>query len=180
MHGLWAASYIVLWVLVVVLVVTVVSLSRQVAELGRTRSDSAGSDGPHVGDRVPAFKASDVDGHEVAIGGGDARAQLLVFVSPSCAGCEVVLAGIDTLTDGGGLDAVIVTDVDDEESRLTYGGSNLAAPVVAGAELFHALAIPTTPYLVVLGSGGAVRGKGTATSFEQAQDIVAAARSSLG
>jgi methylamine dehydrogenase accessory protein MauD len=177
---LWAASYIVLWVLTVVLMVTVVSLSRQVAELERTRSGSAGRDGPRVGDRVSPFEASDTGGREITIGGTDARAQLLVFTSPSCAACEVVLAGIDTLTDGGGLEAVIVTDVDAEESRLVYGGRNLAAPVVAGAELFHALAIPGTPYLVVLGSGGTVRGKGPATTFERAQDLVAAARSSRG
>ena len=55
----------------------------------------------------------------------------------------------------------------------------MAAPVVAAAELAARLAVPGTPYVLVLDGDGVVRAKGTVNNLEQMEGLTRTARRRL-
>jgi methylamine dehydrogenase accessory protein MauD len=179
MHGWWAASYVVLWLLVIVLCVVVVALARQIGtlhlRLGPRGALEMDDEGPPLGEAPPPFDATDVDGRAVTIG-GPAEAQVLMFVSPGCMLCEQVIPSLGALAGSNDFAPYVVTDVDDTEARLTYASKRLSAPVVAAPALAAAYEVPGTPYVVVLDDYGIVRAKGTVNNLEQVEGLVETGR----
>jgi len=176
LSGWWAASYAVLWVLVVMLCVIVVALARQigtlhlrVAPLGALELDD---EGPPLGEAPPPLEAHALDGSPVTVG-GPGEAQLLVFVSPGCRVCREVLPGVPVVAAAHGLSPVIVAGEHSSE------GDVVAPPgtaLVASAEVMSSYAIPGTPYVVVLDHSGVARAKGTVNNLEQLEGLADTAR----
>ncbi len=179
MDGWWAASYVVLWLLVVVLCVVVVALARQIGtlhlRLGPRGALEMDDEGPALGEAPEPVAADDIDGRPVTIGGpGDA--QVLIFVSPGCMLCEQVLPALPALARTNDLAPYVLTDVDATESALTFGPKRLPAPVVPGATIASTYGVPGTPYVVVLDRHGVVRAKGTVNNLEQIEGLIHTAR----
>ena len=179
--GWWAASYVALWLLVAALCVVVVALARQIGtlhlRLGPRGALEIDDEGPALNEGRPPIEATDLDGRPVVIGGaGDP--QLLLFVSPGCRICDQVLPAIGVVARRARLAPLVVTDLDAEETALTFRGRRPHAPVVAGRDAVASYEIPGTPYVVVLDDKGVVRGKGTVNNLEQMEGLVdtAAAR----
>jgi methylamine dehydrogenase accessory protein MauD len=173
-HGWWAASYLVLWALVVVLAVVVVSLARQLGALsGSTARVSAhvDDDGPPLGRAPQAEELTDVYGAPLTIG-GPGRKQLLLFVSPGCGACEQVIPALPAIARNGQLTPVLVTDVDSTEAELAFGRAPAEARLVSAPGLLARLNVPGTPYSVVIDRLGVVRAKGTLTSLEQLEALI--------
>ena len=175
MEGWWAASYVVLWLLVIVLSVVVVALARQIGtlhlRLGPRGALELDDEGPPLGEPAEAFDRADIDGRAVAIGGpGDA--QVLMFVSPGCMLCEQVLPSLSAIAGTHELTPYVLTDVDETESALTFGPKRLSVPVVAARDIATAYGVPGTPYVVVLDRHGVVRAKGTVNNLEQLEGLV--------
>jgi methylamine dehydrogenase accessory protein MauD len=175
MHGWWAASYVVLWGLVVMLCVVVVALARQIGtlhlRLGPRGALEMDDEGPPLGEAPEPHDAAAIDGSPVTIG-GPGEAQLLMFVSPGCMLCEQVLPSLPAIAGAGRLAPYVVTDVDPVESELRFGAKRLAAPVVPGREIASAYDVPGTPYVVVLDDLGVVQAKGTVNNLEQMEGLV--------
>src|SRR5438093_5730118 len=93
MHGWWAISFVVLWLLVIALALLVLALARQVGtlhlRLGPRGALEIDAEGPPLGEAPEPVDARDLDERPVAIGGPGA-AQLVLFVSPGCALCREV------------------------------------------------------------------------------------------
>lgn len=175
MQGWWAASYVLLWALVLVLCVVVVALARQIGtlhlRLGPRGALELDDEGPPLGEAPEPVDAADVDGRRVTIGGpGDA--QLLMFVSPGCTLCEQVLPAVPVIAAQGRLTPYLLTDVDATESALTFGARDLNASVVPGREIAEAYGVPGTPYVVVTDVQGVVQAKGTVNNLEQMEGLV--------
>ena len=174
MDGWWAASYVALWILVVVLAVVVVALARQIGtlylRLGPRGALEMDAEGPALGSRAPDARLTALDGSTVRIG-GSAQAQLLLFVSPGCHICEQVLPGTGALKRLG-VSPVIVTDQDAEETALVYGRKRSDAPIVPGIGIVQAFEVPGTPYVVVIDDDGVVKAKGTVNNLEQLEGLV--------
>ena len=175
MHGWWAASYVVLWLLVLTLAVVVVALARQIGtlhlRLGPRGALELDDEGPPLGEAPEAFDLADVDGRGVTIG-GPGRAQLLMFVTPGCTLCEQVLPSLPVIAAAGELSPYVLTDVDATEAALAFGSKRLGAPVVPASQVASAYAVPGTPYVVVLDRLGVVQAKGTANNLEQMEGLV--------
>ena len=175
MHGWWAASYVVLWSLVIVLCVVVVALARQIGtlhlRLGPRGALEMDDEGPPLGEAPEPFDLTDIDGGSVTIG-GPGNPQLLLFVSPGCMLCEQVLPSVSAIAAAGRLTPYVLTDVDATESALTFGPKRLEAPVVPGQPIASAYDVPGTPYVVVLDEQGVVKAKGTVNNLEQMEGLV--------
>ena len=175
MHGWWAFSYVVLWIVVAALALLVVALARQVGtlhlRLGPRGALEVDGEGPPLGDVPEPLDLTDVDGRPVAVGGPGA-AQLLLFVSPGCPLCRDVLPSVGAAARAGGLSPIVLTEGEPEDARHLMDGLRIHAPVVAEPDLGTRYAVPGTPFAVVLDRLGVVRAKGTVNSLEQLEGLV--------
>jgi methylamine dehydrogenase accessory protein MauD len=178
MDGWWLASYLALWVVVVVLAVLVVALARQVGtlhlRLGPRGALELDDEGPPLGEAPQPEEVRDLRGRWVTVG-GPGSAQFLLFVSPGCPVCREVLPGVGAAAGAAGMTPVVVADSDGPEVRAAYGDGT-PAPVVAAPELAGRYEIPGTPYAVALDELGVVRAKGTVNNLEQMEGLVDTAR----
>src|SRR6266540_3326374 len=105
MHGWWAVSYVVLWLIVAALALLVLALARQVGtlhlRLGPRGALEIEDEGPPLGDAPEPVDLPTVDGRSVSVGGpGDGR--LVLFVSPGCPVCREVLPSVDVAARAAG------------------------------------------------------------------------------
>jgi len=175
LEGWWAASYVVLWVLVVVLALVVVALARQIGTLhmriGPHGALEIDTEGPPLGEPVEPFDVEDVEGSAVTVG-GPGSPQLLLFVSPGCQLCAQVLPSVDAVAAAGGLSPLVLTDGDREETLTSYSSRSWAAPLVPATRVAENYSIPGTPYAVILDDLGIVRSKGTINNLEQMEGLI--------
>ncbi|MBK5224023.1 MAG: hypothetical protein JJE52_14350 [Acidimicrobiia bacterium] len=154
--GVWIASYVALWIAVVVLGVAVVALLRQIGVLhARVRPMGVhfGGEGPerHAPAPLPerfAFDAADVT--------------LLAFTSPTCEICHSLLPGLRALRrDEKGLALELID----------HGPSTL--------EVFSAYAVTGTPYVVAVDRAGIVQARGVANTLDQVEEMLDEVRTDL-
>lgn len=144
--SVWVASYVLLWLAVLALGVTVLALLRQIGVL-HTRLRPLGghpaNEGPPVGMPAPTLAGVEYS---------SASTTLLAFTSPTCAICASLLPGIDAL-------------------RRQY--KDVAVQVIShgpGTEVtFDAFAVASTPYVVLVDDDGLVSNKGVVNSLEQVE-----------
>ena len=148
-RGFWEASYAVLWLAVVALVVLVLSLYRQVGVLhlriGPRGALEEEGEGPELG--------STADHPAVPPG----RATLVAFTSAGCPVCHQIVPGLRVLERDPALAVV-----------------HAAYEEHGGRELHAAFDVPGTPYAVYLDADGVIRAKGTVNTLEQLESLVAA------
>ncbi len=175
MDGWWAASYAVLWLVVIMLCVVVVALARQIGtlhlRLGPRGALEIDDEGPPLDDAPPIVEARDLDGAPVTLGGGG-PARLVLFVSPGCLVCDRVLPSVGVVANSARLEALVVSDVDAHESKAAFGSTLGGIRIVPAPELMQTYAVPGTPYLVVMDPEGIVRAKGTINNLEQMEGLV--------
>jgi methylamine dehydrogenase accessory protein MauD len=180
MNGWWLASYVILWILVVLLALVVLALARQVGtlhlRLGPRGALEVDDEGPPLGEAPEPYDLSDLQGRRISIG-GPGRAQLLLFVSPGCPVCREVLPSLPAAARIGGMEPVVVADASASEASDAYATDRAA--VVASPEAAASYRIPGTPYAVALDVLGVVRAKGTINNLEQMEGLVDTARRRL-
>lgn len=169
----FTASYVALWVLVIALCFVVVALARQIGtlhlRLGPRGALELDDEGPELGSAATPIDTEDIRGDAVSIGAGR---QLLLFVSPGCHVCEQVLPSVEAVAQAGKLTPVVVTDVDEEETALTFKNKRVNTPVVAGIGIAQSYQIPGTPYVVITDPAGRIAAKGTVNNLEQIEGLV--------
>lgn len=151
--GVWIASYVLLWVLVLVLVVAVIALLRQIGVLHARLSPLGthpGGEGPELDSLAPVRVELDYD---------DAALTLVAFTSPTCTVCATLRPSLEAV-------------------RRTYGDLHLHVVDLADGtrSLFDAFNVRSTPYVVAVDGDGIVRGAGVANSLEQVEELVEDAR----
>lgn len=185
MSGWWAASYFVLWLLVIMLCIVVVSLARQIGtlhlRLGPRGALEIDDEGPPLEEAPRPTTVIDLQGRTLDIG-GPGTWQLIAFASPNCHLCAQLLPSVPVAARSKGLMPVVVVDTDADEARIESRTLNLDAAVVASHDLSVAFRVPGTPYVVILDELGVVRAKGTANNLEQLEGLMetAARRASDG
>jgi thiol-disulfide isomerase/thioredoxin len=152
--SVWVASYVILWVTVVLLCFTVVVLLRQIGILHtRVRPVGVhhGGEGLEAGVPAPPVPATDYAAAELT---------LVVFTSPTCTLCRELLPSI----------AALERDYDDVAVSVV-SHSPASAPV------FTAFNVYSTPYVVAVDADGVVRGGGVANTLEQIEELIGGVRS---
>ena len=177
MHGWWAVSYVVLWILVVGLALLCLALARQVGtlhlRLGPRGALEIDQEGPPLGEAPEALDLADLDGRPVSIGGAGAS-QLVLFVSPDCPVCRDVLPSLPAAARAGGLSPVVVADLQPGETSDLL--DRVRAPVAPAPFALDRYGVPGTPFAVVFDEMGVVRAKGTVNNLEQLEGLVDTAK----
>lgn len=175
MDSWWAASYVILWLLVIVLCFVVVALARQVGtlhlRLGPRGALEMDDEGPPIGEAPVGAVLTGIDGRTVDVGGPGA-AQVLLFVSPGCHLCEEVLPSVGVAARTKDMDPIVLVDADPLETKHLFENRKLGAAVASGSQLAAAYGVPGTPYVVVLDALGVVRAKGTVNNLEQLEGLI--------
>jgi hypothetical protein len=147
--GVWVASYVLLWLAVIILGVAVLALLRQIGVL-HTRLRPLGAhfagEGP---ERLAPAPAADLFSYP------SAQLTLVAFTSPTCEICHALEPGLRAL-DGqyGELRLEIVE----------HGAATLS--------LFNAFNVTSTPYFVTVDRTGIVQARGVANTLEQVEVMI--------
>ena len=165
MNGWWVASFIVLWVVVIVLSGVVIALARQIGLLHLRISPTGALDtaeGPPVGEMAPRL-APVLPGRET----------LVVFGSDGCGLCHDLLPSVNTLARSEPGMVVVVA------SASAGFVEQVRAPVVPVADVAAVASyrIRSTPYAVYLDSAGIVGAKGIVNTLEHLESVVERGRS---
>lgn len=171
MEGWWAASYVILWCVVIALVILCVALARQIGilhlRIAPTGALEVDDEGPPLGEAPSPIDATDSHGAGVTIGGpGDP--QFVLFVSAGCRICHEVIPGLKPAAQSSGLRPILITDDLDSRDGLRSHGPQ----VVASTEAASYYNVPGTPYAVITDGAGVVRAKGTVNNIEQMEGLV--------
>lgn len=148
--GVWIASYVVLWLAVVGLSLTVVALLRQLGVLHarlRPLGVHGANQGPAVGAVAPPSSTLDY---------GAAPLTLVAFTSERCEVCRSLVPSLPFLQRDYAATVNLVV--------LDHGPGTAA--------LFTAFNVSSTPYFVAVDRAGVVRGGGVANSLEQVEVLV--------
>lgn len=174
MTGWWLASYIVLWVFLVLLVFVLLVVLRQLgliyiqAQAGGIRLD----EGPVLGSSIPVFEAVDeISGEAFVFPSGEAELSLLIFVSPNCSICEEAIRGVDLLAKDHGVGVLVVSN-DGERSDQLRGLVEPPARFIASPQRHQLLAIQSTPQAIVVDGKGVVVEKTIVNRFEHVQELL--------
>lgn len=175
MPGWWAASYIVLWFLVIVLSIVVVALARQIGtlhlRLGPRGALEIDNEGPPLGEAPAPTTSRALDGSMVEIA-GPGRWQVLMFASPNCHLCEQVAPALRVAARKRNAEAAVIVDADELDAHTAYANKDVLVPIVASPDLNQIFDIPGTPFIVVLDDLGIVQAKGTANNLEQLEGLI--------
>jgi thiol-disulfide isomerase/thioredoxin len=149
----WIASYVALWIAVLLLAVAVVALLRQIgvlhARLAPLGVHFAG-EGPLLDSVAPHGASFGYESHELT---------LVAFTSPTCEVCATLRPSLEVLAKHYREVGVRVVDLDDT-TRGTFDAFN----------------VRSTPYLVAVDGTGVVRGRGVPNSLEQMEELLGEAR----
>jgi len=172
-------SSLLLWVVIVILTIAVLALARQIGIL-HTRLAPAGalmtSAGPKVGELAPELEIDDINQRPLKIGGQRQKAQLILFVSPTCPICKTLVPTARSLarSERGRLDVAFASDGGDVEQHRRYVADMGmdGHPYVVSLELGMRFEVGKLPYAVLIGADGVLRSKGLVNSREHLESLV--------
>jgi len=179
-------SHVLLWCLVLVLALVVLALARQVGVLSE-RVAPAGAlmptNGPKVGDRTPAATYKDLAGTDITVGGPspDGRATLVLWVSPTCPVCKMLVPTAISLAQAERLRLVFASDGDGLEAHRTYVRDLGIAdfPYVVSSALGLGFAVGRLPFAALIRADGVLSGKGLVNTREHLESLVEAMRTGV-
>ena len=171
-------SNAILWCLVIALVVVVVALARQVGIL-HERVAPAGAlmptNGPKVGELTAAQVYTDLQGAAVTIGGASAEgtATLVLWVSPTCPVCRMLLPTAVSLAKRERLRLVLASDGENIAQHRAYV-ADLAldsCPYIVSQALGMDYAVSKLPFAVLIGIDGVLASKGLVNTREHLESL---------
>jgi len=172
-------SNVLLWLVVVALAGIVLALVRQIGILHERVAPAGallGGEGPRPGELAPELLLADLAGRPVRVGGPDpsGASTLLLFVSPSCPVCKVVLPAARSLRDAerGALRLVLASDGPLAEHAAFARERDLRGETyVVSAELGLRYRVGSLPHAVLLDAAGVVRARGLVNSREHLESL---------
>ncbi|MEJ1962728.1 MAG: redoxin family protein [Gammaproteobacteria bacterium] len=180
----FSLSYIFLWVLVIALSLVVLALARQVGVLHDRIAPTGAlmiAKGLSVGQPAPVVAAVDLDGTTRQLGAArtDGRSTLVIFVSPTCPVCKVLLPVLKASqrSEKDWLHIVLASDGDaraQEDFRVKQGLQSF--PYVLSTTLGISYQVNRLPYAVLLDEQGVVLARGLINSREHLESLFEAKR----
>lgn len=181
MTDLWLASYVVLWVLVIAMFIVVLASLRLVGLL-YSRFPPYGargsSEGVAIGNELPAFRGTTLDGKDVVIPDpANALPSLVVFVSPNCGACAELAPALRSIwrSDRKAMNLLLVGASGDEAQAREFASQHHLAsiPYVVAPEWAAANHILGTPFAIAVDAGSKVLAKGVANHLEHLDSLLA-------
>ncbi len=174
----------VLWVLVLALALVVLALVRQVSLL-HARISPVGAlmlaKGLRVGEPSPVIEAVDLAGVPLTVGGAraDGRSQLVMFVSPTCPVCKVLLPVLKSSrrTEQDWLEIVLASDGDEGAQRSFVTAQGLEVfPYVVAESVGLGFQVSRLPFAALIDPDGVLRARGIINSREHLESLFEAKR----
>jgi methylamine dehydrogenase accessory protein MauD len=187
MSNALAAILVLLTLVVLVLVFAVIALARQIGIL-HTRLAPAGAlmttAGPKLGEKISNMTIPDIHGKGVEIGATGAnvnagKAQLLLFVSPSCPLCKDLVPTAKSVARSENVSLIFGSDGGKADQHLQYiEKMDLQKyPYIVSLELGMRFEVAKLPYAVLIDETGVLRSKGLVNSREHLESLVLAMQS---
>ena len=172
-------SNVLLWIVVLLLCAVVVALVRQIGILHERIAPVGAlalSQGPKVGEEVPRFDLTAIDGRHVKVGGPNeqGRSTLLFFLSPTCPVCKTLLPVLKSSRrkERSWLDVFLASDGDLDEQKAFVRENDLSELIyIVSADLGISLRIGRLPYVVLLDEQGVIRAQGLVNSREHLESV---------
>ncbi|EEX41761.1 redoxin domain-containing protein [Vibrio furnissii] len=164
-------------VLVALLFIAFIALSRQVGILFERISPVGAminNNGPQLGETPKPMTLISLNQGEITLGGAQAKSTLVLFVSPSCPICKVLLPLINSLqkAETRWLNVVLASDGDEAAQRALIAQHKLdAIPYVLSQELGVAYRVAKLPFSVLMDEQGQIVSKGLINSREQLESL---------
>ncbi|HEX8229097.1 MAG TPA: TlpA disulfide reductase family protein [Chloroflexia bacterium] len=168
MEGIWLVSYIVLWLVVLVLLVLVILLYRQLGIMYLGSAEGVSRDGLDIGTQVPDFSLTDQYGNLQRPADYRGRPLLLLFGSPTCGPCKVLLPELHAWAAEHVEVGVIWLNLASHQENLRYA-TEMGATLPMSAHtpkdgVVERYKVRVTPFLFFLDEQGIVRAKGLANT----------------
>ncbi len=182
-----AISNAVLWVIVIGLCIALLAVVRQLGVL-HERIAPAGAlmlaKGLKVGEPAPRITVQDLESRSLTLGAerSDARATLLVFVSPTCPVCKALLPALkSSLTaERDWLDIVLASDGESAGQREFVAAHRLGSfSYVVSAPLGISYQVSRLPFAALIDAQGVLRARGIVNSREHLESLFEAKRLGL-
>jgi methylamine dehydrogenase accessory protein MauD len=164
MEGIWLISYIVLWVFVIVLALLVVLLYRQLGIMYLGSAEGVSRDGLDRGKAAPEFNLVDQYDRPQRLSGYRGKPTVLVFGSPHCSPCRILLPQLNDWTKAHPEVGVLwLNAASPEESLKFVSDTGAEIPVAAYSpqeNLLDKYRVRVTPFMFFLDENGVIRAKG--------------------
>ena len=164
-------------ILVVCLIVAFLALSRQVGVLFE-RITPVGAminnNGPELGETPAPMTLPSLNLGMVTLGGQQSKSTLVLFVSPSCPICKVLLPLMTGLQkqEQSWLNVVLASDGDEPAQRELIAKHKLdTIPYVLSQQLGLNYRVAKLPFSVLMDENGAIVSKGLINSREQLESL---------
>ncbi len=181
MSGVWLASYLVLWLVVLVLAFLLAGSLRQLGLMQLRLGDDPGAlitdTGLERGAQAPDFIAADSETEEpVTLSQLPAAPRLIVFASPGCLSCRELIPGLNEVrkTRQGEFDFLVVCRGDIESCRAFGRTNRLEAPMVidTNGQIEKDYMVTLTPFAYLLDHEGRVVIRGVANDWRQLESLL--------
>ena len=179
-----AVSNVVLWLVVIGLSVALLAVIRQLGVL-HERIAPVGAlmlaKGLKVGEWAPTIAAPDLEGRTVTVGAAraDARATLIMFVSPTCPVCKTLLPILKSsqASERDWLDIILASDGETAHQREFVQANRLGGfPYLVSAPLGIAYQVSRLPFAALIDAQGVLRARGIVNSREHLESLFEAKR----
>jgi methylamine dehydrogenase accessory protein MauD len=179
--GVWLASYIVLWLVVLVLAFLLAGSLRQLGLLQLRLGDDPGAlitdSGLERGVQAPEFVAAHSETEEpVSLYELPQVPRLLVFASPGCLSCRELIPGLNEVrkTRSGEFDFLVICRGDIESCRSFGRMNRLEAPMVidTNGQIERDYMVTLTPFAYLLDHEGRVVIRGVANDWRQLESLL--------
>ena len=186
MSGAWLASYAALWLVVLVLVLSELTLARQLGlVLSRIPPAGArmGNAGPGIGEKVPALVGRDFSGSELRLGNRHGKRTLMVFMAGNCDACEGLATSLRSVANSerATTETLVIFSRPSEREAHDFVKRHRLTGVTAGfsPELVERYRITATPYGLMVDEQGVLRAKGVVNHLEHIESLINATDSGL-
>jgi methylamine dehydrogenase accessory protein MauD len=184
MTGWWIASYVVLWIALVLVAALLLGTMREVAVLRRERAapprrrERSDPNGPDLGTPVPDLTLETANGFgPVALHQPDRKMMLLAFLTPTCEGCQLAVESLNALADEARdrLEVRVILSGPETAVRSFLKLFPLHAPVVLDQNyaLSGDFGIHITPSGLLYGENGLLLRSGTISEPEELAALMA-------
>jgi methylamine dehydrogenase accessory protein MauD len=179
MHGVMMASYIALWLVVILLSVGLAALAGQIGILHR-RLEPAGARvmnaGPSIGESIAVSTQKDIYGRYITFPITSEGATLITFVSPGCAMCDEVMPAVKALAqqEKHHIRVILASFAGDEASNRAYAAQHHLSglPYLFSFQLAHQFSITNAPYALLIDDRGVLRTKGLVNNREHLDSLL--------
>ena len=182
MSGIWLASYIALWAVVLFQGVVIFVLLRQLGVIYLGTAQGVANDGLDVGTEAPDFTVSGLNGEPLSLASFRGSSLVLIFGSPTCAPCRGLIPDLNAFARDRAeeLRVLFLSRSDDESARRFASEQNIEVPVAAhpDEDLPNKYQARVTPFGFLVDDGGVIRAKGLTNNREHLELLLRNAASS--